>query len=350
MCLKTMATSSAPSPTKRGDYTINQFESDLMSFYDYCKENRLTDDDISKICEPLAKTIKPKSFLSRSLMMTFFVSISILTLLYLLSYNETIAWHYSAFGRILLINTLPLYDWRHLKNEKCLIDRSIETNEFRNTYDCTYCETIKYVTLEYDLDQDYIKERYIDMNVPVVLLDSIRNWPYSNNDKDKNLIHDMIRDDAIYYSYPCKLSTNLHKELPIGITLEKSLRTYSYFIHFENCDFDVTKAFRPYAPRPLYLHPDISPIQYNWLMASKNYNVTRYKRFRLNERIAIIGQITGGTMIRLIPGADCYVEEECDALDISLNEGDSLLFTSVWDVEYKPRPDAENVAILLETR
>lgn len=335
MCLKTIV-------SKSNDYTLEQFETDLKSFYDYCKENHLTDEDICKICEPLTKSIK-NTKLTTNVKLTFFVCVVLLTL-YVLSYVETVSWHYSAIGRIILINVLPLYDWRYLKNEKCLIDYAKVTETY--TFECTYCETITSIAFDENLSQDYVKERYIDMNLPVVLLDSLKNWPCFS--KETNLIEDIIADDVIYYSRPCKLSTNLFKDVPIGKVLERLLTTESYFIHYENCDFDVTKALRPYAPRPVYLHPEISPIQYNWLLASKNYNVSKYKSIKLNERITMIGQIVGGNYFRLIPINDCYAEE-CDVLDVLLREGESLLFTSVWDLEYRPQPDTENVAVILET-
>lgn len=334
MCLKA-------AQTKKSDYTLNQFESDLKSFYEFCKENQLSDEEIQKICEPLTKTIKsikiPKYFQIFSILAVG------LFIFYLLSYIDVIAWHYSAIGRIVLIKLLPIYDWRYLKNENCLIKFAKITPQ--NTTECTYCESIQNVRFEYDLDQDIIKERYLDMDVPIILMDALQNWPSFTKE---GFIKEIVNDDNIYYSYPCKLRTNLRKnDQPIGKILEKALNTDSYFLHFENCDFDVMKAFRPFAPRPDYLHPEISPVQYNWLLMSKNYNVTKFKSLSLNERIIIFGQISGSNHLKLLPVEECT--NECHVLEITLQRGESLIFTSLWDLEYKPQANSENVAVILET-
>lgn len=319
-------------------HDLKQFEADLKSFHEYCKENRIDDADIKRICRPLTRTIIKTKLLTFSRRFTLlFVAI---VFFYVLFRSENVSWHLAALGRITLIKFLPFYDWQPWKNEKCLVSYT-KTTSSETKNDCTFCEAIQKIDVEDDLNAEHVKHVYIDLNVPVVLIDDA--------DYDSDLIETIIDDVSISNSYPCKMSSNLKtkEDDTVGDVLRRTKMFDSFFVHFQNCDFDVVKAFRKHVPRPRYLYADFGPVQYSWLLTSRNYNVTRFKRLKLNDRLTVFRQMRGANVLKLFPIVDC--RDDCPVLEIELSAGESVVFTSMWDVEYKPELDTENVAVILET-
>lgn len=326
-------------------YTITQIENDLKALHDFCKQNNLSQDDMEKIFQPLI-TNSENTILFRKCRVLAIIIITIL-FLYSLSYIEFFSWHYSAIGRIAMIKMLPFWDWQHLKNERCLIKNTfINFEQEYQPVECTFCESIDTIPVEFTLDPETINKRYISLDMPVVLVDSFNIWPVSNISNISELIS-MIRDDDYSKSYPCKLSSNIHNsEENVYQLLNKAELFDKYFIHFQNCDFSAVKDFRRFAPRPEFLIPEISPVQYSWLLANRNYHVEKYKTIRLKEKIAIVAQIFGSTLFKVSPISDC--KGDCPVLEISLNSGESLIVTALWNLQYLPIPETENLAVILE--
>lgn len=325
--------------------TLDQINREFESFYEFCKENHLNDDDVRKICEPLLKPVR-RAKLVKHLKICIF-SMFVLLLLYVVCSTEQVSWHLSAIGRIFMIKLLPFYDWTQLRNENCLIKRTNSKMEQR--FDCVLCEAVDEIEV-FDvnaIDRDAIYEYYIKLHVPLAVTRATAPWkihslPISN-------FTEMLRNNEIIAeSYPCKLSTNLHRgDAQLANVLTKTSHFSSYFIHFQNCEWEAVKQFRMFAPRPAFLHPQIAPIQYSWVLLNRNYNVAKFKRVELKENIAIVGQVLGRTRFRLKPQVEC--EFECYVLEVELGEGEVLLLTSLWNLEYKPVAEGENVAVILET-
>lgn len=322
---------------------MEQINNDLKLFLDFCKENHLTDEEILKVCEPLINTIKRNSI--AYYLRYLIILLLIIIIFYYLTYFEFVSWNLSAIGRIVLIQLLPYWDWRHLKNDQCFLDNfikpKIENSEL--SFDCVFCEAINKIYVESEIDPTVLNEHFIQLHKPVILTDSLKDWPIFEN---PHLFFN-IKDTLFKDSVPCKLSTNIHNgPITIKRILQKTEEFDEYFLHFQNCDFDATKAFRVITPRPGFLPAEISPIQYNWLMISKNYNVTNYKLINLKEPIAVIAQASGSNFFRLVPRQNCEID--CPTINIKLLPHEVLIFTSLWDLEYRPNDIGENIAVILE--
>ncbi|KAJ8958996.1 hypothetical protein NQ314_006314 [Rhamnusium bicolor] len=244
-----------------------------------------------------------------------------------------------------MVKILPYFDWRYLKNKRCLIEKfNTSPNSDKIFFNCDLCENINKIDVYEKIDQEILRQRYIELDIPLIVSKALDKWP-----KNSSFIENLILDDDFYFSYPCKLSTNILKgSRKAGNILEKVKLFDEFFLHFQNCAPDAMRIFRKFTYRPDFLPPTYSPILYNWLVWNKNYNTTNYKLVNLVEKLAVFGQLFGTTYIQLIPRQNCA--EICPILDIKLNAGEVLIFTSMWDLEYRPKEDSENMAVILETR
>lgn len=321
-------------------YTFQQFNSEINELYDYLKAEKYKDEEIRKIFSPLTSKLKKSNTVPH-----FWIFIILLILIYLLTYFDNIYWHVSAVGRIALIKLLPFFDWRYLKNKQCLIEKFGSSPTNLNLYfNCDLCENIKNIHVYEDIDEDTLVQRYLGLDVPLILTKGLEEWP-----KQSGFIKDVVRDDEFYYSYPCKLSTSTYRGWSIAGELLERIKLFDeFFLHFQNCELEAMRALRKYTYRPKFLPQIYAPILYNWLIWNKDYNTTNYKNIDLVEKVAVFGQIFGMSYVRLTPKLNC--ENICPALNIALSDGESLIFTNLWNLEYRPREIGENMAVILETR
>lgn len=323
-------------------YTVSQLETELNQFYKYCKDNNLTDEEISNICRPLMQSdFKSKYF------KTFIIFLIVLLTLYFMSYFETVQWHYSAIGRLFLIELLPVWNWKEMKNEKCLI-KTMKSDTNTNAdimQDCTYCEYIHNIDVVDAKESEFIHQKYIKLNKPAILENGIEYW--TNTVDFQGILDAMFDDETLANSHPCKFKSNTYSGTGNLYQSLKNLDDYSsYFVHFQNCDFNAVKAFRKYFKRPKFLATEIYPIQYSWLLISQNYNVNKFKPIVLTDQITVVGQFLGRNDIILHPH-ECG--EDCEVLKIDLRAGEVLIFGGVWNMEYRPFGEGQNMAVILET-
>lgn len=326
---------------------LEQLNRDFETFYEFCKDNNLTDDDVKKLCEPLLRTVRKTRLIIH--LKICILSMFLLLILYVICSSETASWHLSAIGRICMIKLLPLYDWTQLRNEQCLIKRAASENFEKISYDCVFCETGDEIAVFDEADAAALYDNYVKLHVPFVIAKATAQWTNISRIPIANLTQLLLDNEILAHSYPCKLSTNLHKgDEELRMILAKTTEQFErYFIHFQNCEWQAVKQFRVFAPRPWFLYREIAPIQYSWLLINRNYNVTRFKRIELKENIAVVVQVLGGTILRLSPQAECQFD--CYTLDIELKENEAVVLTSLWNLEYKPVAEGENVAVILET-
>ncbi|KAK4878261.1 hypothetical protein RN001_010767 [Aquatica leii] len=310
---------------------LQQINNELTTFFETCRKNHLTQQDIATICQPL-RTAATKTKLKRRLFKTT-ILIVLLASAYYLTTIDLISWHLAAIGRLGLIELLPIWNWQHLKNEKCLIPSltPIETPQL----ECTLCEALDHIHTAIDINPSHLKQHYIDLHTPIIIPEALHNWT-------------KIRSDPILAeSVPCQLSTNIHSGFTTTGRILSKLQDFDhYFLHFQNCEFDAMKAFRVFTPKPLFLPVEMSPVQYSWLLMSRYYNVSSFKQVELKEAVALFGQMQGSNYVRLLPRLNC--ESVCPIVEMELLEGEALVFTSMWDLEYKPNMYGENIAVILE--
>lgn len=321
---------------------VLSLDKELCSFYDYCRENNFSPEEMRIICAPLRNAVV-KSKVCRLLKGLLLVLLLLGTFYYMFR-TETFLWHASAVGRIGMIKVLPWWNWQVLFSEKCLLRGTVPVVE-EARFDCVLCEAIDEVPTERSLDPMTLNDLYLDVNVPVIIEDGT----FWSEAVKKNISEVLLRIEDISDSYPCEVSTNVQSrylDASLSKILAKALRFRKWFLQFQNCEPEAVKAFRLVAPRPNFLPHDVSPIQYSWLLMSNDYNCQKFKSVALREKFAIVGQVEGSTRARLVPRKNCA--GVCSVLEAELIPGQALVFGSLWDLEYKPREGDMNVAVVLE--
>lgn len=337
-----------PQKCNNENYTTEQLNRDLDSLYAFCKENNLSDEEIKELCGPLLKLAHKAKMVKYLKFYTYFLVVA--TFCYVLCSFEIVSWNLSAIGRILMIKLLPYYDWTVWKQETCLIPKfggqNNQINEVPN-FDCVLCESVTDIHVKDNVTQEMLYENYIELHVPIILTKPEIKMRLLNQSID-NVAASLISNKILAESIPCKLSTNIYNGADtLDTLLERTGHFNNFFLHYQNCDFGAVKNFRLFSARPSFLDPaKISPIQYSWLLMNRNYNVSKFKSVDLQERITVVLQTLGGTVFNLIPQTEC--EFDCHTLNFELKIGQALIFTSLWNLEYKPLPKGENVALILE--
>ncbi|XP_059054819.1 uncharacterized protein LOC131848882 [Achroia grisella] len=325
--------------------------SEVRSFYEYCKEAGMTDEEMDIICRPLTNAVR-KASIKRWTRVVLFV-IMVAAVGYTVVQTDTFQWHASAVARVMLIKMLPIWDWTPLYYNKCLIQRSEPQNLDNNvisTTDCIACEAINTVARVSDVSYNEVFNHHLLRGAPVIVIDAYSDWSISRS--DLNLTNLISQDDRLRGSVPCRILTNIRlgrqpMDLEEIVSRITNTDIPSWFVHFQNCDIRAVKSFRVLAPRPYFLSPHIPPSHFNWLLMSKNYDTHRYKYLELDVGLIIMSQLKGKTYIRLKPRSPC--EDECYTLNLELIEGETLVLgNSMWELEYLPSK-GENVAMITET-
>ncbi|CAH1953520.1 unnamed protein product [Acanthoscelides obtectus] len=315
------------------------FKKELEKIYDEMRRQNVPEEDIKKYFFIVTKNMR---FFNIFDYIIIFSSV-IMIFLCMLSYFESVSWYSSALGRIYLIKLLPIYDWTHLKNKPCLIERT-EMSPIASDFECGSCENIQRLDVYDYLDEDDLEERYINLDIPVIITKSLEHWP-----KDSDFLDIAIRENSFFFSYPCRFSGNVHKgHGNVGEILDKVKHFNQFYIHFQNCNLEAMRIFRKYTFRPAVIPRTYSPTTYNWLLWNKDYNTTNYKPIQLIEKLTAFGQVFGSTHVKLVPRKNC--KTLCPTLNIKLFAHELLVFTSLWDLEYKPTESGENMAIVMEIK
>ncbi|XP_060534461.1 uncharacterized protein LOC132706871 [Cylas formicarius] len=320
---------------------FEDFNRDFNDLYASLKKENYSDGEIRRVFHPLVATTR-KSRRLYLLLVVIFLAVAF----YSLTFWEAFTWHLSAVFRIALIKLLPYFDWRYLKNERCLVPKFAASHDPSDvTFNCYVCENIKRVDAYDSIDEDVLSQRYLDLDVPIILTKGIEHW-IRNPDF---LFAKLAAEVDFALSYPCNVATNVCARNVDVATLLKMTESFdSFFVHFRNCEGDAVRTFRKYSYRP-DVFPDIySPTTYNWMLWSKDYNATAFKKIELAEKVALLGQMHGKTRVKLSPRNNC--EFACPVLDFVLNVGEYVIFTALWDLHYRPFETGYNVAALMETR
>lgn len=272
-----------------------------------------------------------------------FSCLVLMGVIYCVTFFDSINWHLSAIGRIMLIQILPIYDWMYMKNQFCLIEsRSNVVTE--NFFNCELCENINKIDVYENIDEASLVERYIGIDVPVIVTSGLEQWP-----RNVSFLKELLLDNEFSSSFPCKLSSNIIKDIGTSSEILVKAKNFDeFFLHFQNCEQDAMRALRRFTFRPALLPAVDSPTTYNWIVWNKNYNSSLYKSIELVEKLTIFGQIMGSTHIKLVPRGIC--ETICSTKNFQLLQGEMLVFTSLWDLEYKCNEMAENIAVIMEIR
>ncbi|CAH0713484.1 unnamed protein product, partial [Brenthis ino] len=342
-----MSVKSAPKMSQREKFEL--INSEVRSFYEYCKEAGMSDEEMDIICRPLTNAVRKASI--KRWTRVFLILVMILAIGYTVSQTDTFQWHATAIARITLIKLLPIWDWTPLYYNKCLIERSQPQNlenDIVSPTDCITCEAVKYIARISDTNYNEVFNHHLLRGAPVIVTDAYYDWSVS----ELNLTTLISNDDRLRDSVPCRILTNIRigkqpMDLEEIVSRITNTDIPSWFVHFQNCDIRAVKSFRILAPRPYFLSPHIPPSHFNWLLLSKNYDTHRYKYLELDIGLIIMSQLKGNTYIQLKPRAPC--EDVCYMLNVQLNEGETLVLSnSLWEMNYLPGK-GENIAMITET-
>ncbi|ERL86925.1 uncharacterized protein LOC109540097 [Dendroctonus ponderosae] len=265
--------------------------------------------------------------------------------------RETLDWHASALGRIGLIKLLPYFDWRYLKSQTCLIPK-VALVAPKEIFDCNLCESLEEFR-DFELQSEEggadLVEKLVEIDRPVLVSGEIQHWI---PDSPAAFISQLLKRAEFRKSVPCQLESSFHNDRlgdPDLATLFRKRQLFqSFFLHFQNCDPSAVRAFRNFTARPQVLPAALAPVAYSWMLWNSRYSTLRYKKINLIEKIALIGQLVGSTRLRLVPRKNC--QEVCPIINGVLSAGHVLILTSLWDVEYCPGGDSENMAAILEVK
>ncbi|XP_063368303.1 uncharacterized protein LOC134656723 [Cydia amplana] len=324
--------------------------SEVRSFYEYCKEAGMTDEEMDLICRPLTNAVRKASI--RRWTRVFMFLVMVLAIGYTVSQTETFQWHASAVARIVMIKILPFWDWTPLYYNKCVVDRSQPHNldNLASTADCIACEAVRSIVRVSDTNYNEVFNHHLLRGAPVIVTDAHYDWSVSRT--ELNLTNLISGDERLRDSVPCRVLTNIRigrqpMDLEEIVSRITNTNIPSWFVHFQNCDIRAVKSFRILAPRPYFLSPHIPPSHFNWLLLSKSYDTHRYKYLELDVGLIIMSQLKGKSWLQLKPRAPC--EDDCFTLNFELSEGETLVLgNSLWEFEYLPGK-GENVAMITET-
>ncbi|XP_072934171.1 uncharacterized protein [Epargyreus clarus] len=339
-----MSAKTAATMSQREKFEL--INSEVRSFYEYCKEAGMSDEEMDIICRPLTNAVRKASV--KRWTRVILAIVMILAIGYTVSQTETFQWHATALARIALIKILPLWDWTPLYYNKCLIERTEPYTDSGviSPVDCIACEAIKTVARISDTSYNEVFDHHLMRGAPVIVLDAYYDW------SELNLTGLINEEDRLRDSVPCRLLTNIRigkqpMDLEEIVSRITNSNIPSWFVHFQNCDLKAVKSFRVLAPRPYFLSPHIPPSHFNWLLLSRDYDTHRFKRLELDIGLIIMSQLKGMTYIQLKPRFPC--DDICYILNFELNEGETLVLgNSLWEFEYLPGK-GENVAIITET-
>lgn len=190
-------------------------------------------------------------------------------------------------------------------------------------------------------------EKYLFRGLPVIIPDSVNPW------NPLDFIENLLRSEKLLESQPCELQSNLllgkysNLEESLQLSMKESEVNESVFLHFQNCELDAVKGTRfIIAQRPTFFPSHMEPAESSWILISKNYK-SNDKRLYLNGLILVM-QLTGKLDFILVPRRDCL--ESCDEHAITLDSGESLVFTTdLWNLVYYPSDGEMSVTVITET-
>ncbi|XP_054280611.1 uncharacterized protein LOC128998487 [Macrosteles quadrilineatus] len=330
---------------------LRLMDAELMSFYQYCQQQGFTSAEMEVICAPLLQAVR-RSTLRRVLRTSLFLLVLILAVYWLVTL-PTVRLHLTAVARILMIKALPLWDWRPLFYESCLMNNPFYEGYRLSEDDCVSCEVLDHVDRLNKVSYNLVLDSYLNRDAPFIVTDAMDSWPVMRTDEFyfDNITQLYLRDEKLIETVPCILTTNLRTGSSDLLAFLKRIHSPSvdkWFVHWQNCDINAVKALRKFYQRPYFLSNSVSPAHFNWVLMSSDYNTYNYKKVELDSGLIMLAQLRGATVFKLIPHNPCNAS--CPELQGTLHEGEMLVFTNfLWTLEYYPGHRLDSVAILTET-
>ncbi|XP_017125700.1 uncharacterized protein LOC108145028 [Drosophila elegans] len=329
-------------------------EEELRAFFEDCRRQEFTGKEMLAICQPLIWRIRLARVKKWCLILLPLVVIYLLWLC-----SDTFAWWSSAVGRLLLIQILPLWDWTHYYNAKCLIPRGQSVQEqptplgrYETLWqNCALCETLEGIATASNVSYSTLESEYLERGLPVIVTDAGLEMDIVN-------LLELIEKKSPQWlsSEPCDVSSNLllRQLFNLEAALDKihswqGQSSNSWHLQLRNCQKKAVKASRLFLERPYYYPLHLAPYYSSWLLA-----VHQQKREQTEiyvRGLVLVQQLSGHFEVILHPKNPCD-KGLCPSLRMRLNAGEALVFsTDIWSLSYgleKPHSKQSSLASIFE--
>ncbi|XP_017150220.1 uncharacterized protein LOC108160615 [Drosophila miranda] len=334
---------------------VKNMEKELHEFFGDCRKQEFSAKEMRTICQPLIWQIRLAK-VQRWLLLL--LPLFLVCLLWL--YCDTFAWWASAFGRLLLVQVLPFWDWTPHYNGKCLIPRGEQRvvtqapalGRHETLWEnCVLCESLEGIATASNVSYSMLESQFLERGLPVIVTDI-------DLTTDLDSLLWLIDDKApeVISSEACDVSSNLllRKLFSVDAALQKirSLQAQpstAWHLQLRNCQWRAVKASRLFLERPYFYPLHLEPYYSSWLLIS-------HQQWRPQAEIDVRGlvfiqQLSGHFELELRPKEPCD-DGQCPRLMMRLNAGEGMLFsTDLWRLSYglqKPDPKQSSIASIFE--
>ncbi|XP_067128181.1 uncharacterized protein [Centruroides vittatus] len=329
------------------DESLQLIDKEIRDLYDYCIKNGMTEAEILKAATPLIRSIqweKVKKRFFAGVTLIIFIGICISLLLY-----DPVFRTICMFGRLFLIKILPFWDWTYLYRSACFISNPFYTAPGLDESDCQICEDLSGIDIVNFTTSEVVMERYLKNDIPFIVNNATKGWAVNENFNINN-ITEIYLDELESNDEVCMFQTNLKIDNHINLleTLTSHNLLNRWYAHWENCGRITEKALRKLYSRPYFTPLALEMREPSWILLSYNFKGRIYKmiNFAPDTKIVWLVQIRGFNYIQLKAKEPCF--NSCEVLHEVLHRGQIFMFTTnLWQLEYLPGEDAENIALII---
>lgn len=188
-------------------------------------------------------------------------------------------------------------------------------------------------------------ERYLIRGLPVIIEQSHPTWEFHN------FTENLFKHNDLIESNPCDIQSNLMfgKYSTLEDILDLSYRSHendSWFLHFQNCDFEAVKKSRLIIEKPKYLSFHLEPFQVSWILMSQFYE-SKWKKLKVTGLILIM-QLQGDGEFLLEAKEPC--NQFCGDHHLMIRESEAIFFlTDLWHLYYRPPGLEKSISFITET-
>eukprot|EP00099_Drosophila_melanogaster_P025594 NP_725221.1 uncharacterized protein Dmel_CG30053 [Drosophila melanogaster] len=327
---------------------------ELKVFFEECRGQGFSAKEMLAVCQPLIWRIR----LAR-IKKWFFILLPLMVIYLLWLCSDTFSWWLSALGRLVLIQILPLWDWRPYYHAKCLIPRDQSVQEQAPSLgkaetlrqNCDLCEGLEGIGTVSNVSYSSLESEHLERGQPVIITDTgLQTDVFS-------LLEQIEKKSPQWLtSEPCDVSSNLllRKLFNLEAALDKihswqGQTSNSWHLQLRNCQKKAVKSSRLFLDRPYYYPLHLAPYYSSWLLA-----VHQQKRNQADiyvRGLVLIQQLSGHFEMVLHPKKPCN-KGICPSLRMRLNAGEGLIFTTdIWSLSYgleKPHGKLTSLASIFE--
>lgn len=100
-------------------YSATEMDSEFEEFFLLCKDITSSKAEMRKILQPLRAHLLKQQL--KIFLKIFAIFATICSAIY---FVDTFNWYFCAFGRLLLIKMLPVWNWQRLRRSECIIQKT----------------------------------------------------------------------------------------------------------------------------------------------------------------------------------------------------------------------------------